>query len=248
MKGVFYTILAKATRGIQTLARVSAPTIRYIGKLLGRFLNASTRKFVFVGLKTTRYLKRYWHGYSAPLKDKIWIVVTSPWTLRGVVFLAIAAILVPQTTVWARGREPLAQESLLYELVGPGEEYFVEEGVIEGGFLRGDTQTWRAGAVRKDVIEPGAESVPIEPTDITSIAVGGTAITKPTIIPGAELGERRTRPVNYVVREGDTVGDIAQNFGVTVATILWENDLSFRSYIRPGDSLTILPVSGATHV
>ncbi len=49
----------------------------------------------------------------------------------------------------------------------------------------------------------------------------------------------------YEVREGDTLSEIAEMFGVSVNTIRWAND--FSGPIRPGQSLVILPVSGLTH-
>lgn len=50
----------------------------------------------------------------------------------------------------------------------------------------------------------------------------------------------------YVVREGDTVGQIAELFGVSANTVRWANDLR-GSTIRPGQTLVILPVSGIRH-
>lgn len=50
----------------------------------------------------------------------------------------------------------------------------------------------------------------------------------------------------YVVREGDTVGQIAELFGVSSNTVRWANDLR-GSTIRPGQTLVILPVSGIRH-
>ena len=52
----------------------------------------------------------------------------------------------------------------------------------------------------------------------------------------------------YIVQNGDTLSGIAQMFGVSVNTILWSNDITKASGIRPGQSLIILPVSGITHV
>lgn len=52
---------------------------------------------------------------------------------------------------------------------------------------------------------------------------------------------------NYIVEDGDTISTIAEQFGIGVSTILWENDLNANSVIRPGDSLRLLPVSGITH-
>ncbi len=48
----------------------------------------------------------------------------------------------------------------------------------------------------------------------------------------------------YTVQNGDTVSSIARRFNLTINTVLWTNNLSAFSLIRPGDSLTILPTSG----
>ncbi|MBI5004404.1 M23 family metallopeptidase [Candidatus Kaiserbacteria bacterium] len=48
----------------------------------------------------------------------------------------------------------------------------------------------------------------------------------------------------YIVREGDTLSSIAMLFDIPQSTILWANDLTNKSTIRPGDKLTILPVPG----
>ena len=48
----------------------------------------------------------------------------------------------------------------------------------------------------------------------------------------------------YVVREGDTLSRIAEMFDVSVNTIRWANDIPVRDTIRPGQTLTILPVTG----
>lgn len=52
---------------------------------------------------------------------------------------------------------------------------------------------------------------------------------------------------NYIVKEGDTVGSIAARYGISVNTILWANNLSSTSVIKPGDKLSILPVTGVKY-
>jgi LysM repeat protein len=47
----------------------------------------------------------------------------------------------------------------------------------------------------------------------------------------------------YVVREGDTLSQIAEMFNVTVNTIKWGNDLSSNT-LKTGQTLVILPISG----
>lgn len=51
----------------------------------------------------------------------------------------------------------------------------------------------------------------------------------------------------YVVRPGDSLSEIGAMFGVSVNTIIWANNLSGASDVHPGDTLVILPVSGAEH-
>ncbi len=48
----------------------------------------------------------------------------------------------------------------------------------------------------------------------------------------------------YIVREGDTLGAIAETFGVSVNTIKWANDIKRGSTINIGQKLVILPVTG----
>ncbi len=48
----------------------------------------------------------------------------------------------------------------------------------------------------------------------------------------------------YIVRKGDTVEKIAKRFGVSKNTIIWENNLSKNGFLKLGQKLTILPVSG----
>lgn len=49
----------------------------------------------------------------------------------------------------------------------------------------------------------------------------------------------------YVVRQGDSLSQIAKMFGVSTNTIIWANDI--KGTIKAGDELIILPVSGLTH-
>ncbi len=50
----------------------------------------------------------------------------------------------------------------------------------------------------------------------------------------------------YVVREGDSLSQIARMFNVNVNTIIWANDIKNR-VINPGQTLVILPISGVQH-
>jgi len=51
----------------------------------------------------------------------------------------------------------------------------------------------------------------------------------------------------YVVRSGDSLSQIAQMFGVSANTIIWANDLPKNGTVKPGQILTILPITGVKH-
>lgn len=59
--------------------------------------------------------------------------------------------------------------------------------------------------------------------------------------------DERLDSIEYTIQNGDTISSIAQDFGLNVNTILWENNLTSRSLIKPGNKLTIPPSDGVTH-
>jgi LysM repeat protein len=102
---------------------------------------------------------------------------------------------------------------------------------------------------RTEVVEPGSTGpspASANQIDTLALAVGGRVIAKPLIIPG---GEPRTRIdiENYTIVAGDSIPSIAAAFGVSVETILWENNLSNNDVIRPGKVLRIPPVTGVMY-
>ncbi len=87
-----------------------------------------------------------------------------------------------------------------------------------------------------------------------ALSQGGEALIQPTATPFAKKDKDSTAQTvkkeieYYIVQSGDTLSAIATNFGVSINTILWENNLSLNSYIRPGDKLAILPISGVSYI
>jgi surface antigen len=54
-----------------------------------------------------------------------------------------------------------------------------------------------------------------------------------------------TRDIStYAVQNGDTLSGVASKFNITSSTLKWANNLDDADMIRPGQVLTILPVSG----
>lgn len=57
----------------------------------------------------------------------------------------------------------------------------------------------------------------------------------------------RDKVLEYQVLPGDTISAIADKFGISIDTILWENNMDKNEAIKPGQTLRILPVTGILH-
>ncbi len=53
--------------------------------------------------------------------------------------------------------------------------------------------------------------------------------------------------ITHTVEDGETLSSIATRYGLQVDTILWENDLTAQSTLKPGQQLRVLPVDGIRH-
>jgi len=83
--------------------------------------------------------------------------------------------------------------------------------------------------------------------DLNILSNQDSSIVNPNIVSTKITEQDRTKTISYKVLPGDTISVIAEKFKISVSTILWENDLSSYSIIRPNDTLSILPKTGITH-
>jgi len=58
---------------------------------------------------------------------------------------------------------------------------------------------------------------------------------------------KRSGLMSYIVKAGDSPAKVALAFNISLDTLLWANNLKNGSLIKPGQELTILPVSGIKH-
>ncbi|HUV81419.1 MAG TPA: M23 family metallopeptidase [Patescibacteria group bacterium] len=68
-----------------------------------------------------------------------------------------------------------------------------------------------------------------------------------SLVAGYEEEDVKMVITEYIVEEGDSLLSLAAKFNISLKTILWTNDLTEKSIIKPGDKLVILPVSGVIH-
>ncbi len=89
------------------------------------------------------------------------------------------------------------------------------------------------------------------PSKVEVMIISGTALYSETGLAGtlADVSDivPTTQISTYVVREGDTLSEIANMFNVSVNTILWANEGLTTKNLKVGQTLVILPVSGIRH-
>ncbi|MBP9802571.1 peptidoglycan DD-metalloendopeptidase family protein [Patescibacteria group bacterium] len=146
------------------------------------------------------------------------------------------------------GMDDYTNNNLLSALVTPTEagwsELIEETGPATSEPIAMNKIFEEQGALQELIIPtPFPEEVFIEASTDTSPDQASLVQISPqdTEIP------QRTQTVVYTVKNGDVLGSIAEQFGISVNTILWENNLTWNSTIKAGQQLSILPQSGIEH-
>lgn len=177
-----------------------------------------------------------------PAKNKILFLFSN----RFAIHFAIAVISVFSVFTNIAPREVRAeeygQESVIYAILGQGGPDFIEEIAAGVTPTTPEATSYRESMALSSPLsrDPSIEILTGDMADSGALTTRQTEAVE-TMVP------KRTEVETYTVVEGDTIGTIAGRFGLSITTVLWANDLSVRSTIRPGDTLTILPVDGVVH-
>lgn len=75
---------------------------------------------------------------------------------------------------------------------------------------------------------------------LSTFSLADTVATQVSDKPRAEI-------IQYEIQPGDTVSTLAKKFGVSDDTIYWENNITPKTLLKPGEKLRILPVAGVRH-
>lgn len=170
-------------------------------------------------------------------------------SLQLLFFLVLFIVSIPQTKLLAQKADVIpGQKTLVYNLTASDEDYNVEEILAQDDLaIPINAPTWRQGAIEANETGISGVSNNWQNQDIAGIFAGGMAISKPTILPGASIGATRNRVLEYIIMPGDSLSSIAYQFDVSIPTILWQNNLTIRSLIKPGQKLLVPPTSGVMH-
>lgn len=235
---------AAALKGAVAVGRWLAPGLALVGRWLAGGAHAGLR-FALPLYHAYREVKRVVMRFYAPLEMRHRLL--HPFSRRFLqhVTVVVVAVVVAAANLnaTAAADDEIAQTRMINALVGEGEiELLTETGPLPPS---GPTVTsyLNAGAVAPAGQLAGeALLAQLEPGTHAS-----GALVKPILSPGELATRQRNEVVRYTVEGGETVTAIAAKFGISINTILWENKLTAYTIIRPGQTLTILPVSGIRH-
>lgn len=226
-------------------------------KLLGVFFNLIIRIFHnTAGPKIYRLLinwQKKTNLIKIPWYQKILELLGKRCTLQIIILILILIFALPQSKLYAKNSSLIpGQETLLYQIVGPGEDYAPLEDVTadyQQINQKKNTEDWKSGAISYQ----NKNTPTINQVEENNLSIEGTALVKPIILPGTtstinasgqQLGAERTQSIVYIIKTGDTLNDIAKKFNLKTDTILWANNLTLKSRLKPGNGLKILPVDG----
>lgn len=206
---------------------------------VGRFLMSA----VFVPAYRVFYvIKKRTDKAWRPAKNRFMVFVTNRYAVHvtmGVIALVVIGVNVQTTEVRA---ETFGERSLMYSIATGEDTEIIEETKATAVEITSVSyrETTGIASYSRGIDFIGGNQAPVA-------ILGGGALASPTISEGADSTAPRTDIESYVVQGGDTLSTIASQFGISLNTLLWANDLTVRSVLKPGMELTILPTSGVKH-
>lgn len=178
-----------------------------------------------------------------PAKNRVMYLIANRHTVHTVIGLVLLIAFGFNLQASAVRAEAFGEQTLMYALVASeGERYIEEEVVLESMANRPPTAYFEA-----PVLEAPTYGALPEDEDGDVFASRSGVEAAPQSMQGEESVAPREEVITYVAQEGDTLSQIANQFSISLNTLLWANNLTARSSIRVGKELTILPASGVLH-
>ena len=211
-------------------SKLAAP-FKVTGLFFIRFLGIPAYRFTF-------FIRRYIQKVLLPAKSRVGYLISNRYTMHVVMGCIVVGVVWVNLSARDVRAEDFGQKSLLYQLVSEDDSAVLE--VVEAGsaiVTLGTNSSYLSGTV----VDARRQ------TDLDFLEETATPTTGETEAPAQTLVPTRTTIQTYAVQEGDTLGHIADSYGLSLSTILWSNGLSYTSTIRPGQELKILPVDGVLY-
>lgn len=177
--------------------------------------------------------KRLQLVFKSSKNGVLWIFTTRR-TVHAVFAVIVIFVLAHNVFVEEVSADEFGQDTIMLSLVNESAQDVVETAdsvvLYQGSVIKDELASIDAQTAIQESLNPAGD-------EIAGMTQG--SIVQPNLT-GSEPGSVYELEEQYVVQEGETISEIAEQFGVSTQTILDENNLTERSFIRPGQTLTIL--------
>jgi LysM repeat protein len=185
-------------------------------------------------------VRRYINKVLMPAKSRFVYIISNRYTVHVLMTLIVIGVTAVNLSARDVRAETFGQQSLLYQMVATDDSSVLE--VVEAGAQTqtfGQNTSYVSGVTldaRRHIDINYLEESYVTPTT-------GDELTQPDKVKVPD----RTDTQTYVVVSGDTIGFIAEKFGLSLSTVLWANNLTYNSTINLGQELKILPQDGVLY-
>ncbi len=179
-------------------------------------------------------------------KDRFLIIFTNRYLIHLLILMIGMGVTISNVMAY-ESKEDYGQNALVYKLAGVSDSSVIEDTNVisdeakiynyqqQGTFIEGNSFA--------DVSNSDSDNIFTD----QAVTQGDLALVKPDILNTQENTSAIGSIKEYVVVDGDTISKIAARFGISVNTILWANNLSFSSYVKPGQKLSVPTISGVVY-
>jgi LysM repeat protein len=233
---LFVGLLVALKRAAFFLARV-------FGRLLSPLASFALHYIVLPVYGLLFALHKRLSTWYRPAKNRFMFFLSNRYTIHGAVLLVVlvAAGANLQLSQARAEADTFGEKSLLYAIVTDQSVEVIDEYVDY-------SRPVSSQVIDESTLRPFLPANSPDPATPTSLVLGEGILSQTSVSSTtADTLAPREGTVTYTVGTGDTLSTIAHKFGITLNTLLWANNLTVRSVIKPGNSLSILPVSGVEH-
>jgi murein DD-endopeptidase MepM/ murein hydrolase activator NlpD len=236
-------LLAGTLRSLVFIKDLMPSLVSATSKPLAKFGRFFLLTLILPIYKRYTIIKKLTAKFYAPQKSRHRLLhpLSRRWLIHALVWFIVFFVISFNVDASEVKRDDLGQNSIIGSLVDEDLGTIEVEGPVSSA-RRVTRYVGQTGIASETSRDDGYEQN-IFPTT----AAGGSAIVSPILSPAEETVRQRDTIITYTVQPGDTASQIAEQFGISVNTLLWENNLTSYQLIRQGDKLIILPTSGLRH-
>lgn len=244
------TILKKISRGIsKIILSISAPIADGLWRIFFKQLLVPIYKgFLFSQKKIKQIL------WGLPAQPTDTPSNSKKYLVHAIITIIFCLSVANNISTHSTYAEALNEDSIVAQIfISSPEEKIIERPILKDQIKSTQKNETILGQLNALESKKPALENPNQPTDdnLAILSSSGEALIKPNISPFVDNTTSgpglATTIQTYEVQAGDTLSSIAAHFNLSINTLLWENNLTQKSNLKPGMKLTILPTNGVSY-